>query len=39
MDTAKLDSIQVSYKEMQLTCRAVTGIHQGVAYTRVRKGF
>ena len=30
IDTAKLDSIQAGYKEMQPTCRTVTGIHQNV---------
>jgi len=30
MATAKLDSIQAGYEKMQPTCRAGTGIHQGV---------
>jgi len=30
LTTAKLDSIQAGYREMQPTCRAGTGIHQGV---------
>jgi len=30
MTTAKLDSIQAGYKGMKPTCRAGTGIHQGV---------